>query len=55
MSMQSQRQQDAPDEPALTVNTEIAIYETCPGKWIFLEDGNTEGWIATDSITEPHS
>jgi hypothetical protein len=27
---------------------EIAVCETRPGKLVFLESGNTDGWIASD-------
>ncbi len=27
---------------------EISICESCPGKSVFLESGNTDGWIASD-------
>lgn len=27
---------------------EVAVCESCPGKSVFLESGNTDGWIASD-------
>jgi hypothetical protein len=27
---------------------EITMCESCPGKAVFLESGNTEGWIASE-------
>lgn len=27
---------------------EISVCESCPGKSVFLESGNTDGWIASD-------
>ncbi|WP_336361504.1 hypothetical protein [Haladaptatus sp. ZSTT2] len=27
---------------------EIVVCETCPGRSIFLEAGNTDGWISSD-------
>lgn len=53
MSTQSPRQQDAPDEPSLRTESVIKTCETRPGKRVFLEDGNTEGWIATDYTVDP--
>lgn len=26
----------------------VAACETCPGRVVFTEDGNTDGWISTD-------
>jgi hypothetical protein len=34
---------DAEDRP------EIAVCESAPGKAVFLESGNTDGWIASDA------
>jgi len=28
--------------------TLVAAHETCPGRTVFTEDGNTDAWIATD-------
>jgi hypothetical protein len=33
----------APDDETL-----VATHETCPGRTVFTEDGNTDAWIATD-------
>ena len=35
---------DEPEEPAVLVSS----HETRPGKVVFTERGNTDGWIATD-------
>ncbi|MFT4921971.1 MAG: hypothetical protein ACI8XM_001179 [Haloarculaceae archaeon] len=32
---------------------EISVCESCPGKAVFLESGNTDGWIASDLTIEP--
>lgn len=29
---------------------DINLCETCPERFVFLEDGNTDGWIATDVV-----
>lgn len=26
----------------------VSVCESCPGKFVFLESGNADGWIATD-------
>lgn len=31
----------------------ISVCRSCPEKAVFLEAGNTDGWIATDSVVEP--
>lgn len=43
--------QSPPDVEADTEPTqfpEISVCESCPGKTVFLESGNTDGWIASD-------
>jgi len=39
-----------PDEPT---SPEITICESCPGKSVFVESGNTDGWIASTLTVEP--
>ncbi len=55
MSTQSPRREDAPDESSPPTESAIKPCETCLGKWVFLEDGNTEGWIATDYTVDPRA
>ncbi|WP_169316552.1 hypothetical protein [Haloferax elongans] len=43
---QSRRGQPAETEP--TQRPEIATCESSPGKTVFLESGNTDGWISSD-------
>jgi len=43
---ESTLESDAHQEP------EISICESCPGKSVFLESGNTDGWIASDLTVE---
>lgn len=31
----------------------VTACETCPGRVVFLESGNTNGWIATDHVVVP--
>ena len=42
---------DTTDEPP-TPETEITTCESRPGKVVFLESGNTDGWIATDHVVD---
>lgn len=30
----------------------VSICESCPGKSVFIESGNTDGWIASDTTEE---
>ncbi|MFC7203298.1 hypothetical protein ACFQJC_07205 [Haloferax namakaokahaiae] len=41
---------DAPDtrEDVSHSLPEISVCESCPGKSVFLESGNTDGWISSD-------
>lgn len=38
---------DTPDGPP-ALPTWVGAYESCPGRLVFIEDGNTDAWIATD-------
>jgi hypothetical protein len=31
---------------------EVSVCESCPGKVVFIERGNTEGWMASDSLVD---
>ena len=31
---------------------EVSVCRSCPGKFVFIESGNSDGWIATDSAVE---
>lgn len=35
-------------DPEPHSSPEISICESCPEKLVFLESGNTDGWIASD-------
>ena len=39
---------DAEPEPDPDPSPEISVYESSPGQRIFLESGNTDGWISSD-------
>lgn len=30
----------------------VRVCRSCPEKFVFIESGNTDGWIATDSAVE---
>lgn len=31
---------------------QVSVCESCPGKSVFIESGNTDGWIASDTTQE---
>ena len=31
----------------------VGAFESCPGRFVFIEEGNTEAWIATDCSVTP--
>jgi len=31
----------------------VLVYETCPGRSVFVEAGNSDGWIATGLTIDP--
>ena len=35
-------------EPTHDETPEISVCESCPGKSVFIEDANTDGWIVSD-------
>jgi hypothetical protein len=44
----------SPDVDADDAEEECCVfaYRTAPGKTVFTEDGNTDGWIATDRAVD---
>ncbi len=47
-----QSDDESPDET--TARTRIGAYESSPGRLVFVEDGNSDGWIATDLAVIPY-
>jgi hypothetical protein len=39
---------DAESDTEPPQSPQISVCESCPGKAVFLESGNTDGWIASD-------
>lgn len=52
MPVSGQSKRDTPPDQPPTPQTEVTTYESRPGRLVFLEDGNTEGWIATDLVVD---
>lgn len=50
VSSQSERETISNQPPPPQTN--IAAYESRPGRFVFLEDGNTDGWIATEFVMD---
>lgn len=44
-----ERDSDSSPEEAV----DVLVCETCPGRSVFVEAGNTDGWIATDLTVDP--
>jgi hypothetical protein len=40
--------QSTSDDATPQERPEIAICESCPGKSVFLESGNSDGWISSE-------
>jgi hypothetical protein len=47
------RQQDVEKATPDDAEPEVRAHETRPGRTVFTEDGNSDGWIATDLAVEP--
>lgn len=44
---------DDEGEPSPSDTPTVSVCESCPGRTVFLESGNTDGWIASDLTVEP--
>ncbi|MFB6194792.1 MAG: hypothetical protein ABEI80_01360 [Haloplanus sp.] len=40
-------------EPSPPETPTVSVCESCPGRTVFIESGNTDGWIASDLTVEP--
>jgi hypothetical protein len=47
-SSPTRRTDSAPDG-----DPDVLVCETCPGRSVFVESANRDGWIATDLTVEP--
>lgn len=52
MAAGTQSRSDHVSEPEIPHVPEVTVCETRPGKAVFIESGNTDGWIATDLTVE---
>lgn len=46
------RSSAASEEVREDVIPDISVCESCPGTTVFLEAGNTDGWIASDTTVD---
>ena len=53
MATGTQSGTDDDSEPSPPETPTVSVCETCPGRTVFLESGNTDGWIASDLTVEP--
>ncbi|WP_169719003.1 hypothetical protein [Haloplanus natans] len=53
MATGTQSGTDDDGEPSPPETPAVSVCETCPGRTVFLEAGNTDGWIASDLTVEP--
>ncbi|MFD1632566.1 hypothetical protein ACOZ4L_07200 [Haloplanus ruber] len=40
-------------EPEFPDRPTVSVCESCPGRTVFMESDNTDGWIASDLTVEP--
>jgi len=52
MAADTQSRADPPSNAGRRRPPEISACESRPGRAVFLESGNTDGWIATDTTVE---
>ena len=48
MAADTQSRSEPESTPEPRDGPEISLCESCPGTSVFLESGNTDGWIASD-------
>ncbi|WP_176548081.1 hypothetical protein [Natrinema sp. CBA1119] len=52
MTTGTQSDAERDSEPAATRGPEISVCESGPDRVVFIESGNTEGWISSDRVVE---
>lgn len=51
MAVDSQSRREVA-EALETVECDVSTYESCPGRFVFVEEGNPDGWLSTDVTVE---
>lgn len=54
MAAGTQPRADQTTDAEVEDRPDIGVCESTPGKSVFLEADNTDGWIASDTIVEVH-
>lgn len=49
----TQSRVDDDGEPSSPETPAVSVCESRPGRTVFIESGNTDGWIASDLTVEP--
>lgn len=52
MSAGTQSRTDSRRESEPDQNPDVTVCEGCPGRSVFMESENTDGWIASDHVVE---
>ena len=52
MAVESGSRREVTEAPG-AVESDVSTYESRPGRVVFVEDGNSDGWLATDVTVEP--
>ena len=52
MAVNSRLQKGVTEAPD-TFESDLSAYESRPGRVVFVEQGNTDGWLATDVTVDP--
>lgn len=53
MDETGRREQVALEDASPRDGGTVRVHESRPGRHVFTEDGNTDGWIATDLTLDP--
>jgi hypothetical protein len=53
MNERGQHEAVAVEEEPPEREVAVRAHESRPGRLVFTEDGNTDGWIATDLVLQP--
>lgn len=52
MAAGTQSEQDTTLDVDPQEQPQVAVCESCPGTAVFIESGNTDGWIASDTTLD---
>ncbi|MFC4357968.1 hypothetical protein ACFO0N_08415 [Halobium salinum] len=52
MATGTQSNSKANTESTASQTPEVTACETCPGKVVFIESGNNDGWLSSDTVLD---